>query len=230
MHFCHSPEIWRDYPELVPGVLVVEGITPDADVGRQVARLCAVAQSRLGDSPEGQLPEVQAWRRTFSRMGLKPTQYRCAAESLLRHLRKEGSLPRIHPLIDISNAVSAAFAIPVAAFDVAGLSGNLEVRYAVGTESCLSLAGEMEVPSPDEVIFVDDAWRVHARRWTNRQSGYSAVRASTTTVLIAAEAMHASAAADIQGLTRTIADEVNAVWSVGPRLAVLSPTAPRFDF
>ena len=37
MHFCHADDIWRDYPELVPGVLFAQGIRPDAVVGAQVA-------------------------------------------------------------------------------------------------------------------------------------------------------------------------------------------------
>jgi DNA/RNA-binding domain of Phe-tRNA-synthetase-like protein len=37
-------------------------------------------------------------------MGLKPTQYRCAPEALLRRLRKEGTLPPLHPLVDLCNA------------------------------------------------------------------------------------------------------------------------------
>ena len=67
-------------------------------------------------------------------MGLKPTQYRCAAESLLRRFRKEGALPRLHPLVDLCNAVSLAFAIPVAVLDVAEIAWPLEVRYADGDE------------------------------------------------------------------------------------------------
>nr|WP_291295640.1 phenylalanine--tRNA ligase beta subunit-related protein [Elioraea sp.] len=91
---------------------------------------------------------MQAWRRAFSRMGLKPTQYRCASEALLRRLRQEGSLPRRHPLVDLCNALSAAFAIPVAAFDVARISGDLEVRPADGTERYLTFGGEIETPIP----------------------------------------------------------------------------------
>lgn len=67
--------------------------------------------------PESEFGQIQAWRRAFSQMGLKPTQYRCAAEALLRRLRKEHSLPRLHPLVDLCNAASAAYAIPVAVFD-----------------------------------------------------------------------------------------------------------------
>jgi hypothetical protein len=90
MRFQHSGEIWRDFPELVPGVLLAEGINPDVSAGSFVAKFTALARSRLAEAPESEFPEIQAWRRTFARMGLKPTQYRCAAESLLRRLRKEG--------------------------------------------------------------------------------------------------------------------------------------------
>jgi DNA/RNA-binding domain of Phe-tRNA-synthetase-like protein len=93
MYFQHSSEIWKDFPELVPGVLFAEGITKDTSVGRQVAKFNAIAESRPATSSEGELPEIQAWRRAFSRMGLKPTQYRCASESLLRRFKKEKSAP-----------------------------------------------------------------------------------------------------------------------------------------
>ena len=143
-------------------------------------------------------------------MGLKPTQYRCASEALLRRYRKERSLPSIHPLIDLCNAISLAYAIPVAALDVDQIVGSLQVRYADGTESYLAFSGETEQPYAGEVIFADDARNVHARRWTNRQSALSAVSAATTTALIVAEAMHESAAEDVRVLIATIAAELSA--------------------
>jgi DNA/RNA-binding domain of Phe-tRNA-synthetase-like protein len=78
------------------------------------------------------------------------------------------------------------------------------------------------------VTFVDAARRAHARRWTNRQSGRSAVRDSTSRVLIVAEALHETAAEDLPVLMKTVADAVTATWQVSTRSAVLSPQAPRF--
>jgi DNA/RNA-binding domain of Phe-tRNA-synthetase-like protein len=230
MDFQHSDEIWRDFPELVPGVVFASGITPDAAAGDRVAKFTAVASSRLAGEPESELPEIRAWRRTYTRMGLKPTQYRCASEALLRRFRKEGALPELHPLVDVCNAVSLAFAIPVAVFDVAKISRGLEVRYAAGDEDYLTFSGETEHPSPHEVIFADQARQVHARRWVNRQSGLSAVQASTATALIVTEAMHDTASSDVPELVAALAAELGAIWSITPAVNMLSQSAPRFTF
>jgi len=229
-HFQHSGDIWRDFPSLAAGVLYADGITAGVSAGDRADRFAAAAKSRLAARSEGELPEIQAWRRAFSRMGLKPTQYRCASEALLRRFRKEGSLPRLNPLVDLCNAVSLAFAIPVAALDVAKVTWPLEVRYAAGDEEYLTFSGDVERPGPGEVIFADRAGRAHARRWTNRQSGLSAVQDSTTAVLIVAEALHDSAARDVRELTEALIAEVGAAWSVTPSAAVLTRSSPGFTF
>jgi len=230
MDFQHSGEIWRDFPELVPGVVFADGITHDVAADDRLARFTAVARSRLAGVTESELPEIRAWRHAFTRMGLKPTQYRCASEALLRRLRKEGALPPLHPLVDLCNAASAAFAIPVAVFDVSKITGRLEVRYAAGDEDYLTFSGQTEHPSAHEVIFADQAGQVHARRWTNRQSGLSAVRTSTASALIVAEALHDSASSDVPELIAVLAEELNAIWSITPEAAVLSQCVPRFTF
>jgi DNA/RNA-binding domain of Phe-tRNA-synthetase-like protein len=228
LRFRHSDTLWHDFPALVPGVLHVEGISRDRDVDRQVAAYGAVTGQRLAGSGESELPEIQAWRRAYARLGLKPTQYRCASESLLRRFRKEGALPSIHPLVDLCNAVSMAFAIPVAVLDVAEIAGALEVRHATGDETYVTFSGTTEHPAPGEVTFVDEAGNAHARRWTNRQSGRSAVSPTTDTVLIVAEALHDTAKDDVHRLVAALADELSAVWSVSVKTAVLSRSNPEF--
>ncbi|MFG3436414.1 B3/4 domain-containing protein [Nonomuraea sp. NPDC047897] len=232
MYVRHASEIWRDFPELVPGVLSAGGIATEVRgeaVDAVVAEHERAALARLAVSPEGELAEVRAWRRAFARMGLKPTQYRCAAESLLRRLRKEGALPRIHPLIDVCNALSVAYAIPVAVFDVSAVADGLEVRYASGQETYLTFSGETEHPAPGEVVFADGAGRAHARRWTNRQSGLSAVRDATSEVLVVAEALHESAPADVGKLLAALAGVLGDLWGGRPAHTVLTASAPRFD-
>lgn len=230
MYFRHSPEIWRDFPELAAGAIIAGGITREATVDTPIARWSEIAKGRLGGGSESELPEIQAWRRTFSKMKLKPTQYRCASEALLRRFRQEGSLPRIHPLIDLCNACSLAFAIPIAVFDRSRIAGSLEVRRAIGNEVYLTFAETTEQPEAGEVIFADEEGRAHARRWTNRQSGLSAVRDGTQDVLIVIEALHATAVDDVARLVTDLADEMRRTWRCEPTSAALSAVSPRFEF
>jgi DNA/RNA-binding domain of Phe-tRNA-synthetase-like protein len=226
MYFQHDVALWRGFPALVPGVLYAEGITADATPDTDP--YIATAKARLADGPESEFPEIQAWRRAFARMGLKPTQYRCAAESLLRRFRTQGSLPRLHPLVDLCNAVSLAFAVPVAVLDADQVAWPLEVRYASGDEDYLTFGGELEHPACGEVIFADQAGQAHARRWTNRQSGRSAVSPATSTVLIVAEALHEGAATTIAELIENLAAGIVSTWTTTPQTAVLTPASPRF--
>ncbi|MFG2000046.1 B3/4 domain-containing protein [Spirillospora sp. NPDC048911] len=227
MQFQHSSRLRSEHPGLVASVLAASGI--DASPVPDLSPYFAAAKDRLGSGTESDLPEIQAWRRAFASMGLKPTQYRCASEALLRRFRKEGTLPRLHPLVDLCNAISLAFAVPVAALDLSKITGDLEVRHAAGGESYLTFGGETEHPAPDEVIFADGAGRAHARRWTNRQSGLSAVRDTTMDVLIVAEGLHDTAAADLPRLIETVAAELAAHWHISPRTAILDQAQPGFD-
>jgi DNA/RNA-binding domain of Phe-tRNA-synthetase-like protein len=227
--FGHAVEIWQQYPQLVAGVLPVDGVAADVDPGSALEPWYERARRRTSGSSEAELPEIAAWRRAFGRMGLKPTQYRSAAEALLRRFRREGTLPRLHPLVDVCNAVSLAFATPVAVIDLAGVDGDLEVRHARGDERYLGFDGEIEAPEPGEVIYTDGAGQAHARRWTFRQSRRSTVTADTRQVLIVAEALHATAAADIPRLLDELAGALARLGAVPRRQTVLTAASPRVE-
>ena len=230
MWIAHSSDLWRDFPHLVAGVLVVEGVSRPVDVAAAVAPFHRRAAERLAGRVESELPEIQAWRRAYAQLGLKPTQYRSAAEALLRRFRREGELPSINPLVDVGNAVSVAYAIPVAVFDASRVAEQLEIRYATGAESYETFGGEVETPAPGEVIFADAEGRAHARRWTNRQSGRSAARAETDHALFVSEALHDTAAADVPRLFIELADLISTLWPEAKlQTAVLTADRPRFD-
>jgi DNA/RNA-binding domain of Phe-tRNA-synthetase-like protein len=227
MYFQHSPAIWQAFPQLVPGLLVVDSIDPSADVAARLEPFFARARAQLAAGAEADLPAIAAWRRAYAQMGMKPTQYRSAAEALLRRFRKEDQLPQLHPLVDLCNAVSLAFALPVAVFDLDQVAGFLEVRHAHGDEQYLAFSGETETPPIGEVIFADADGHAHARRWTFRQSRRSTVGPTTRRALIVSEGLHASAEADVPALIAALAHEIAAIWQAPSGQAVLTAAAPQ---
>jgi DNA/RNA-binding domain of Phe-tRNA-synthetase-like protein len=138
----------------------------------------------------------------------------------------DGELPRIHPLVDLANAVSMACAVPVCVIDLDGVAGGIEVRFAAGDERYETFGGEIEVPDAGEVVFRDDDGWAHARRWTNRQSGRSAVRATTSRVLVVSEGVHATAAGDVPRAMADLAAAIGAAWGTRPEPVTLNAAQP----
>lgn len=230
MYFRHTPQLWQQFPELVASVLFVPHVDAQANVELYLDPFFQRARTRIQTSTEADMSEIAAWRRAFAKMGLKPTQYRSAAEALLRRFRKEDNLPRLHPLVDLCNAVSLTYALPIAVFDVDRVASFIEVCHATGTENYRAFNGEIEHPDPQEVIFVDAEQQVHARRWTFRQSRQSTVSDTTNQVLIVCEGLHATADNDVRAVLADVVQTISAVWTTEVKQSVLTAAQPQFDF
>jgi DNA/RNA-binding domain of Phe-tRNA-synthetase-like protein len=199
--FQYHPDIIRRFPTIVGGVIYARGMTngPSPAALREAfqAEQQAVLR-RIGDLPLSQIPSLAAWRAAFREFGVEPTQYRGAAEALLRRLTKKGDIPGINTLVDLCNLVSIRYALPTAVFDTRAIHGTLSVHFADGTERYTTLGQEeVDHPQAGEVVFSDETGLVMARRWCWRQSEQSAAQPDTTTAIITIEGHHDTARVDI---------------------------------
>jgi DNA/RNA-binding domain of Phe-tRNA-synthetase-like protein len=211
--FQYHPEILRRFPTIVGGVIfardMTNGPTPAALQEAFEEEQEAVLR-RIGETPLSQLPSLAAWRGAFRDFGVEPTQYRSAAEALLRRLTKKGDIPGINTLVDIGNLVSIRYALPTAVFDTRAIQGTLTVHVADGSERYTTL-GHEEIGHPDvgEVVFSDESGLVMARRWCWRQSEQSAAQPDTTTAIITIEGHHAAARSDIEAALQDLLELLN---------------------
>ena len=230
MDFMHADPVWSAHPTLCALAVVVDDVPGMNGDGGRIEALTPRIDRRLASASESEMPEIAAWRDAFSKMGLKPTQYRCAAEALLRRYRKDRSMPRFHPLVDYLNYVSMSFAIPIAAFDCAKISDGITVRPASGAETYESFQGEIENPAPNELIFADRDGHAHSRRWTFRQSARSVVRSETSRALAVAEALHPGARQDIVALEGELRSGLTDAGARVVHSMILTPTERRLEF
>jgi len=108
-------------------------------------------------------PGFRAYRDFFWRVGVDPTKTRPAAEALIRRVLRGSPLPIINTLVDAYNLASIETAIPLAAFDVDGLAGELIMREASAGEEFLGigmdkpavlLGGEAVVKDGEKLIAI----------------------------------------------------------------------------
>jgi DNA/RNA-binding domain of Phe-tRNA-synthetase-like protein len=114
---------------------------------------------------------LEAWRAAYRAFGAKPQRTPCSAETLLKRLGKDGRLPAINAVVDLYNAVSVRYALPVGGENIAAYVGNPRLMRASGAELFeTTKEGEAvseTIPS-GEVVWADEHG-VTCRRWNWRQ-------------------------------------------------------------
>jgi len=194
IRFQYDPEVLKRFPNLAGGSMlgnqITNGPSPERLRKAYLSEQHKVLE-KTGTTPLSEIETLAGWRSAFRGFGVDPTQYRSAAEALLRRLTKKGDIPSINAVVDICNLVSIRYALPVAAFDLREVQGRITVHFATGKESFTPLGESLaEHPEPGEVIFSDEAGLVVARRWCWRQSAESAAQEGTQAALFTIEAQH----------------------------------------
>ena len=101
-------------------------------------------------------PDVRRWRETYSKMGVKPSKYRCSLEALLRRIFK-GDIWSVSDVVDCYDCVSALNLLPMGAHDMTKLRGDMVLRYAREGEKFYPLgAGDSVVDcAPPQIVYAD---------------------------------------------------------------------------
>jgi DNA/RNA-binding domain of Phe-tRNA-synthetase-like protein len=107
----------------------------------------------------------------YAGFGAKPNRTPCSAQALRKRVLKDGALPAINPVVDLYNAISLRFAVPVGGENIDAYAGAPRLTVADGTEpfdTTANGAPAIENPAPSEVVWRDDVG-VTCRRWNWRQ-------------------------------------------------------------
>lgn len=137
----------------------------------EAVAMLQAAVAGLGDGPAWADGHLAAWAEAYRAFGAKPNRTPCSAEALRKRVLKQGALPAINAVVDVYNALSLRYAVPVGGEDMAGYEGSPRLVVATGTESFETTAnGEpvIETAEPGEVVWRDDRG-VTCRRWNWRQ-------------------------------------------------------------
>lgn len=133
-----------------------------------LTRACAEV---MAGGPAWAQAHLDAWSEVFKRFGAKPKRTPCSADALRKRVLRDGVMAAIDPVVDLYNAISLRYAIPVGGENLAAYAGAPRLVIAEGTERFdMMKDGHVaeESPEPGEVVWRDDLG-VTCRRWNWRQ-------------------------------------------------------------
>jgi DNA/RNA-binding domain of Phe-tRNA-synthetase-like protein len=141
--------------------------------------------------PEWADAHLAAWAEVFRQFGAKPQRTPCSADALRKRVLKTGSLPSIDPIVDLYNAISLQYAVPVGGENFASYIGMPRLAIADGTEEFDTMkdgAPARETPEHGEVVWRDDVG-VTCRRWNWRQGVRTRLGADATQMWFVLESL-----------------------------------------
>lgn len=173
MKFIVYPEVFEGLPNVCFAVVAAYGI--DNRVWEQEAKeLLRTSMEKIreeiGDTDIKTNRKIVPYRMAFSKLGYNPNKYMSSIEAMVKRVAKGGVLPSINPVVDLANAVSMEYMLPMGAHDMDALEGDIAVRFAVPGDTFVPLGGTgEETVDPGELVYADDK-RIRTRRWIWRQS------------------------------------------------------------
>ena len=177
-----APEIFALRPDFMALSIVVEGASNTASTAFSRAQLTSAAGS-LGSAPWAEA-HLNAWRETYRAFGAKPQRTPCSAEALRKRCERDGTVPASNAVVDLYNAVSLRFAIPVGGEDAASYVGSPQLVRATGAESFDTMADgqpKLETVETGEVVWRDNLGAT-CRRWNWRQGTRTRITEASTSL------------------------------------------------
>ena len=183
--FNVAPEVFDRFPDYIVGWVIVRDLHNSAE-NTAVSAFLSEAEERArllyADRDLKEEPAIAVWRSAFSTLGWSASKYPAAVEAILKRVSRAGTLPRSNPAVDLANAATLFYLVPVGCHDL-DLAPDLQVRPAVLTDDFLPM-GEAESEKPPAGEFVYAAGNsVGTRRWVWRQSRDALVGADAKTLL-----------------------------------------------
>lgn len=173
LKFIVNKKVFEKLPNVFFGVVVGYGIDNTVKYP-SISKMLDSESKNLHKLLEGKnLKEYELiipYREAFISLGINPNKYMSSIEAMAKRVAKGNLLPSINSIVDLVNAISLKYLLPMGAHDIDALEGDISVRFAAENDIFIPLGSEeIEKVDKDELVYADDR-SVRTRRWIWRQS------------------------------------------------------------
>lgn len=173
MKFIVSEKVFEKLGDVCFGIVIAKGIN-NAEENIEISQLLDKSISFIEEKFEGkkvkEASEILFYREAFEKLGINPNKFMSSIEAMITRVAKKKGLPHINPIVDIGNAISLKYLVPLGAHDIDQADADIFVRFSNSGDKFIPF-GETEAEYLDdgELIYsVGD--KVKTRRWIWRQS------------------------------------------------------------
>lgn len=203
--FITEASFWNLFPDAAIGVIVARGMKRSGDIDPDKVAMLSQLLASANDAAEKHLTSdtisenevVKVWRDAYRLFKTKKGA-RCSIENLLKRVLKGNPVRSITPAVDMYNAISLTYALPVGGEDVDTIVGDMRLGITDGGDSFLPLGESEEDPSlPGELCYRDDEGAI-CRCWNWRDGRRSALSNDSENAFLIVECVDSARLDDLK--------------------------------
>ncbi len=162
--FIIDQSFWNLFPQAKIGVLLLQNYHNSDQSSQEIVQLLEdslpLAQAHLTEDVFSDNPVIQVYRKAYQQFKTKKGA-RSSIEALLKRVSGNNPVRSINPLVDIYNAASLRYALPVGAEDLDTFVGNLQLTITEGGDEFYLIGDDTNQPTlPGEFCYKDQAGAV----------------------------------------------------------------------
>ncbi len=178
MKFIVEKEIFEKLPNACFGVVMAKGVDNSrtySEIDSLLNESIQIAAQRFDGKKVKEEADILPYREAFRALDINPNKYLCSIEALFTRIAKGKGMPHINPVVDLGNAISLKYTLPMGAHDLGGSSNDICIRLAQPEDTFLPFGSDTEEkPDAGEVVYAVEH-QVRTRRWTWRQSEHGKI-------------------------------------------------------
>lgn len=211
--FIAEQSFWDLFPGAQFGIVVAHGMKAPGDVAEEDASAIAAllaeanraADAHLTSNTISQNEVVAVWRDAYRKFKTKKGA-RASIENLLKRVLKGNPVGSITPSVDLYNAISLTYALPVGGEDVDALEGDMRLGITQGGDAFRALGEDEDDPTLEgELCYRDDAGAV-CRCWNWRDGQRTAITDDTEKAFLIIESVDPARIDDVRRATDELAE------------------------
>jgi DNA/RNA-binding domain of Phe-tRNA-synthetase-like protein len=183
MKITISDSVLSKYPEANIGYLLAEVIVePAHPYVDHLKTLLDESLTSLGITVTNFTthPNINRWQQIYRKdFGVKPSEFRSSVEALLRRILRQKGIWTISSVVDLYNCCSLNSLLPMGAYDLQKIQGDIYLRYGQNDDIFIPLGSQETIPVCENHVVYADEEKVLCWLWNHKDSRYSAITPDT---------------------------------------------------
>lgn len=191
MKFIIENKVFETLNNLCVAVIIARGINNTKkidDISIMLKENIANVEKEFENIKVKESSYIKCYRDAFQKLNINPNKFMCSIEALLTRISKKKGMPEINSVVDLVNAVSIKYKLPMGAHDLDSMNEDFYIRYSTDNDIFLPF-GETDTENMEsnELVYASSN-DIRTRRWIWRQSEHGKIIESSKNIIFPIDA------------------------------------------